>query len=698
MPTHRKVALFSGAGVNRALSCAVLLAVLLVQLPMAAAAKAPAPDQPSTSTASTASTFVVAGPGYDGDLLDPALTTYGADLLIARQIYDTLLFYEDGSSRPVPGLASSWGVSEDGLTWTFHLRSGVTFHDGTPLNAEAVVRNFRRWWDPADPAHVGNFIFFEALFFGFKGNANCLLTDVSASGSHDVIIRLKTPYSPLLSILAFSAFSIASPAAIADGNLSTAPVGSGPFRFVERIPGDRVNLVANAGYWAGAPRSEALVFRSMMSSVDRVNALKTGEGHVADSVTPNTSDPLIRILSRNSASLAYLGINRAHGPFGDLLVRQAIAHLVDKSKVSAASGGSGRPATQFLPIGMWGRDPDIVDYSFDPAKARALLAQAGYSAGITTTLAYRNVFRNYMPDPHAVAAALKTDFAAGGITLELLELDSSTFLTRYYAGEVDLFLLGWGADYPHPDNFFRPHFCVGTGAFLPEDTALCTAIQDALKLGSVANQEQIYRWASRRVHETLPLIPLLNTGSILAIRYNVAGVTPSMIGTESYRLAEAIPEGAATVVPSQGGSVGYLEETTFTSVQVPADAVASPTELSIASSDVPAAPMGLADIGHAFEITASQNGQPIEELPLAEPAAIAVEYSDGDVADVVEDTLALYVWTGDAWSPAESTCTPPAHPVLDDAGNRVTTSVCHFSRFALFGEPKEKIYLPLILR
>lgn len=102
--------------------------------------------------------------------------------------------------------------------------------------------------------------------------------------------------------------------------------------------------------------------------------------------------------------------------------------------------------------------------------------------------------------------------------------------------------------------------------------------------------------------------------------------------------------------------------------------------------------------GRAPKITASQNGQPIEELPLAEPAAIAVEYSDGDVAGVVEDTLALYVWTGDAWSPAESTCTPPASPVLDDAGNRVTTSVCHFSRFALFGEPKEKVYLPLILR
>lgn len=648
------------------------------------------------SSAGTVSTFVVGVPAIDGAIMDPALATDGASLLIARQVYDTLLFLEEGGTLPIPGLAESWDVTTDGLTWTFHLRSGISFHDGTPLDAAAVVANFQRWWDPGNPYHLGSFLYFEILFGGFRGDPSCLITAISAAGSSDVVITLQAPYSPLLSLLALPPFSIASPEAIASGALATTPVGSGPFRFVARTSED-LTLAADLDYWGGAPRSDVLTFRGMQSAVDRMNALKAGEVQVADYINPDTSDPLIRMLWRGSTSVGYLGINRSHSPLGDLLVRQAIAHLVDKSKLAGINQNA-RIATQFLPSGVWGGDPSVVDYAYDPALARSLLSQAGYGSGLTTTLSYRNVARGYMSNPKATAEALKADFADGGITLELKELGSSDFLAKVDSGEVDLFLLGWAADYPHPDNFFRQHFCTDWAAFLPRDETLCAVLEDELTIGDLVEQQGLYQWASRRVHDTVPVVPLLNGASPLGVRYNVGGVTPSPIMAESYHNAETIPEGTGTVTPGRGGSVGYLQNNRFTSLRVPAGAVTSPTAINIIPANPAMVPTSLAFAGHAFDIEAYQGEELMTGLPLVSPARLDVEYADADVERIRENTLNLYVWDGVAWSPATETCLPPSAPILDMVNHRISAPICHLSRFALFGEPLQINYLPLVLR
>ena len=203
--------------------------------------------------ASAAGDFVVA---LDRDVtgLDAALVEDAASLLVTAQIYDTLVAYQPGGSFPVPGLAQSWSASADGLTWTFNLRLGTRFHDGTILDADAVVFNIRRWWDAANPYHNGSFVYFEAVVGGFRGNPNCLITDVYAVGSTQVQIVLAEPNSALLGMLAMPAFGIASPAAIQAGTLEANPVGTGPFRFVERVLGSHISLAANAAYW-GAHRT-----------------------------------------------------------------------------------------------------------------------------------------------------------------------------------------------------------------------------------------------------------------------------------------------------------------------------------------------------------------------------------------------------------------------------------------------------------
>jgi peptide/nickel transport system substrate-binding protein len=230
--------------------------------------------QPLGMTEASPDAFTVA---LTGDLvtLDPALATDGTSGLVATQVYDTLVTYEPGSMLPVPGLAECWTVSVDARTWTLHLRSGVTFHDGTPLNAAAVVFNLQRWWDPAHPYHQGNFAYFRALF-GYRGDPNGLIEAISAAGPSAVVIQLTRANNSVLSSLALPAFSIASPAAIQAGTLATAPVGTGPFRFTQWAQGDRVEMQANANHWRGAPRSPFLVFRVIPSAADRLAALRSG--------------------------------------------------------------------------------------------------------------------------------------------------------------------------------------------------------------------------------------------------------------------------------------------------------------------------------------------------------------------------------------------------------------------------------------
>ena len=629
--------------------------------------------------------------------LDPALATDDASALVATQLFDALLAYDDSNLLPTPGLAESWRVSDDGSIWTFYLRPGVTFHDGTPLTADAVVFNFQRWWDPANPYHQGDFVYFGALFGGFKGDANCLITDVRAVAPLQVQITLAHAYSAILSILAAPFFSIAAPAAIQAGTQAALPVGTGPFRFVA-VAGDEVRMEANAAYWRGAPRSAGLVFKLMPDAGNRLAAVTAGTVQVAEDVLGPVGNPELRMhRTRTAASLGYLGINQDHQPFEQLLVRQAIAHAIDKAHIlSAGYGDSAQAADQFLPPGMWGRDAGIADYGYDPALAKSLLAQAGYTSGITTTLAYRNVVRLYMPDPSAVAQTLKSDMEAAGIHLIVTEYESGEFLDKVYAGELDLFLLGWGADYPHPDNFFAPHFCQPAGLG-PVDGTLCSRL-DAARAADIEGQTEIYQWASRRIHDTVPLAPLANSTSWMARRFNVAGVTPSPLGLESYREA-GVAGDSASAAPDAGETLSFVgpgDQTT--SAEVPPGAVDQPTTFYLAEAGAASVPAGQAFAGHAFTLDAAREGALLEGFTFARPITLTVAYADADLVPLWEETLALYYWDGVGWSDVATTCSPNSTYALDPANNEIGVAICHLSHFALFGEHWPASYLPFVAK
>ena len=291
--------------------------------------------------------------------------------LVTSQIYETLVNVEAGGSTPVPGLAESWSVSPDGLTWTFNLRGGVTFHDGSNLNAAAVAYNIERWWDPAHPFHDGSFDYFSTLFGGFRGNSSCLLSAISTNGTTQVLITLTKPFSPLPSMLAMSAFEIASPTAIQTGSLATAPVGTGPFEFVVWVAGTVIVLEDYPGYWGKGPHLNTLVFRVIPDDDDRFVALQGNTVQSVGDLPRATSAGCLGFRLKGAVgdaiAVGYLGINRSHTPLDSPLVRQAIAHAINRQALIDDYYSSGdQVADQFLPPAVFGYDPGIVDYSYDP--------------------------------------------------------------------------------------------------------------------------------------------------------------------------------------------------------------------------------------------------------------------------------------------------------------------------------------------
>ncbi|HEY4722613.1 MAG TPA: ABC transporter substrate-binding protein, partial [Anaerolineae bacterium] len=427
---------------------------------------------------------------------DPALDFDGYQ--ITSQIYDTLFRYIGSDSNPVPGLIESWSASPDGKTWTFNLRPGLKFHDGTDLDAAAVAYNFNRWWDPAHPAHNGSFDYFAGLFGGYKGDPNSILVSINAIGSLQVQLILKSANNTLPSLLTNPALAMASPAAIQAGTLLTTPIGSGPFKFVEWVSGDHIRLTANLDYWDDRPQLDTLLFQVITDESARFAALQANSVQIVRDLARSdlpaaNADPNLRVLWRPSSNTGYLGINLGHGPLGNQGARVAMAMALNKTALISTTYQTGDlVADQLVPPSIWGRDPNLSDYDYDPDQARQILSDAGYPNGFTTTLGYRNVWRSYLPNAVDTANAIAADLQAIGITATVVEYEASDFIDKWRDGSLDLFLLGWGADYLHPDNFFTPILCSDYLSFGPQDNELCSQLQAAQAMPDIADQLPIY--------------------------------------------------------------------------------------------------------------------------------------------------------------------------------------------------------------
>jgi peptide/nickel transport system substrate-binding protein len=402
---------------------------------------------------------LIVGKAGDAIGLDPARVNDDESVEICEQLFEHLVRYAPSSTEVQPELALSWEVDAHGTVWTFHLRPGVLFHDGTPFNAAAVVFSFDRQRNPFHPQHDPDFAYWADQY--------SYIEKVEALDPLTVRIQIERPYAPFLSSLAMFPAAIVSPAAVVKQGRDFArhPVGTGPFQFSSWTPRDRIVIERNERYWGERPRVQRIVFRDIPDARQRLVALEGGAVDVAYSILPEELQyvklhPDLRLHQVAVANVAYLAMNTVRPPFDDVELRRAINQAVNKEPiVKLVYQGLAVPAAGPVPPSLWSYKPDIERYAYDPAAARAVIAAKFAEGKLDPARRYKlfvpSTPRSYLPDPELVARVIQRNLADVGLPVDLVVQDLAAHQDALRAGQHDLALFGWTADNGDPDNFLK---------------------------------------------------------------------------------------------------------------------------------------------------------------------------------------------------------------------------------------------------
>ena len=397
--------------------------------------------------------------------LDPDTVTAVNDFRILFNVYDGLVRYKSGTLEVEPALAESWEISEDGTVYTFTLREGVNFHDGSPLNAEAVKFNFDRMLDENHPYYdTGPF----PLSFFFSAVEN-----VEAVDDRTVRFTLNAPYAPFLSNLAYTPGLIVSQAAVEErgADFGRNPSGTGPFKFVEWRSNEAVVVERNPDYWDGAPELEAVVYRPITDANTRTAEMLAGGIDVMVEVPPVALSEFqgggFNIVEQAGPHVWFLILNAKEGPFADKRVRQAVNYAVNKSALveEVLEGTAEVAAGPTPPAFAWAHNEELEPYPYDPDKARELIAEAGVEGAELTF--YVTEGGSGMLDPVAMGTAIQADLEAVGFDVSIETYEWNTFLGEVnpgLEGKADMAEMAWMTN--DPDTL--PFLALRTAAW-PEE-------------------------------------------------------------------------------------------------------------------------------------------------------------------------------------------------------------------------------------
>ncbi len=526
-----------------------LVACLLPGLLLAGCAKrdSAAPSAGNAQGAPVDGGTLVYARGHDSVRLDPGHETDGESFKVMDNIYENLVSFADTTTEIVPELASRWEISEDGLTYTFHLRPGVKFHDGSPFDAAAVVFSLDRQRDkkPSHPFHSvgGPYPYWQAM------SMDDIVKDLVATDDSTVVITLKRRNAPFLANLAMGFSSIVSPTAAKQHgeDFFKHPSGTGPFRFVEWVKDDHITLERNPEYWGGKAHLDRVVFRTIPENTVRFLALEEGSIQGLDGLNTDLAKRVAvekkqELLMQPGMNVGYLAMNMDKPPFDNKDVRLAINHAINRDGiVQGLYGGFGTPAINPMPPTLWGFNRNIKPYAYDPAKARQLLAQAGFPNGFKTVLWAMNGPRPYMPDPLKIAEAIQSDLKAVGITAELHTVEWGTYLDQTQHGKHEMCLMGWTGDNGDPDNFLyvlldkeATRLPAQNVAFYRSDP-LHELLVKAQEESNVATRTALYEQAQQIVHEDAPWVPLAHMTQLVAFDRRVHGYLLNPTGKVRFR-------------------------------------------------------------------------------------------------------------------------------------------------------------------
>jgi peptide/nickel transport system substrate-binding protein len=514
-----------------------------------------------TGDDSVNSTFIFAA-SSDPKSLDPAFASDGESFRVSRQIFEGLVGVEPGTADPAPLLAESWETSKDGLSYTFKLKDGVKFHDGTDFNAEAVCFNFDRWYNFEGLQQSESVAYYYgSLFRGFADSPDtAVYKSCDATSETEVTVNLAKPFAGFIAALSLPAFGMQSPSALEEfkadeiGGSEEAPVlseyaqghpvGTGPFKFDKWDVGQQIEVSAFGDYWGEQGQVQKVIFRVIDDPQARRQSLESGDIDGYDLVAPADTKALadagFNIVTRDPFTILYLGLNQTNEALAKPEVRQALAYAIDKEALVRQTLPEGTEvASQFIPPIVNGYNKDVTTYDFNPEKARQLLEQAGYGDGLTLEFNYpTGVSRPYMPTPEQVFTNLSAQLEDVGITIKAApDKWSPDYLDRVQASaNHDIHLLGWTGDYNDTDNFVGVFFGREKPEFGFDNPELFKALDEARQESVLEEQTPLYEQINEDIAKYVPAVPLAHPAPSLAFAPRVTSYPASPVNDEVYNM------------------------------------------------------------------------------------------------------------------------------------------------------------------
>jgi ABC-type transport system substrate-binding protein len=405
--------------------------------------------------------------------LDPAIGYDWQNWSMIKSLFDSLMDYVPGTTDLRPGLAESYTMSEDGLTYTFKLRPGVLFHNGREMTAEDVKYSLDRVTNPVTQSPGAGFFGSIAGFAEAMDGSATGLSGVTVIDPLTVQITLSRPDATFLHVMALNFSSVVPKEAVeaAGDDFGKMPVGTGAYSLAEWTIGQRLVFAKNPNYWReGVPYLDTVTFEVGQEPVVALLRLQNGEVDLpGDGIPPAKftevmADPAqaAEVVEGGQLQTGYITLNVTIPPFDNVAVRQAVNMAINKDRIVQIINGRAVPANQPLPPSMPGYTEGYAGYSYDPEAAKAILAEAGFADGFETDLYVMNTD----PNPR-IAQAIQQDLAAIGITANIQSLAQANVIEAGGAGTAPMIWSGgmaWIADFPDPSNFYGPILGCGGAA------------------------------------------------------------------------------------------------------------------------------------------------------------------------------------------------------------------------------------------
>lgn len=475
------------------------------------------PDQEAADT-------IRVGIDVDGGIIDPRLATDTTSYRVIELVFDGLV-YLDETLAPEPALATSWESSEDGLEWTFNLREGVTFHDGSEFTSEDVVHTYETEIDPDFGAR------YRSLYDP--------ITEIETIDDYTVKFTLSEPYAPLF---AYLDLGIVPSEADEIEDFSSNPIGTGPYKFDSWSKNNNISLVANEDYWDGEPKTENLVIYIIPDNTTRVDALEAGDVDLVHSpLSPMDIDRIkandeFIVYETNALGYTYVGFNHTKGVLQEKEVRVGISHMIDKETIANDIYlGMDQPATSpILPV-SWAYSDSITNYPFDPEKGVEILNEAGWTDSDGDGILDKDgqklsvELSTHSEDPNRIQALeyIQNVLMENGIDATLTTVEWPTFFSKVQNLEHEISLVGW-LNLVGPDrSMYNQFHSEGTSNYGGYDNPdLDQLLEDARKETDQERRAELYQQAAQIVNDEVMYNVILYQGYIAMFDKDLEGFEP----------------------------------------------------------------------------------------------------------------------------------------------------------------------------